>query len=392
MKKVLFFIRSLNTGGSERQLVVTSKGLAERGYEVVVLTFYSGGNFADELSNTKVRLLSLNKKGRWDIISFFYRLISILKNEIPDVLYSYLGVANIFSVLIRPFVPRTQVVWGVRTSNMDLERYDWAARWSYWLECRLARFADCIVANSFAGRKFALEHGFPESKMVVIANGIDTKDFCPDETARNRLRKIWGIDENEKLIGLIARIDPIKGHPTFLEAAKLIRLKSSNIRFVCVGKGEAEYENSMRRLATEMGLNDVLIWVGECSNMVEVYNALDIASSSSYGEGFPNMIGEAMSCGVPCQVTDVGDSSLILDQMEFVVPPNDSEALCSAWRNILLLDHKDLQSKVISARERMISQFSILRLLRSTEMTLFKEVGCVESATTSGDKENHYGR
>jgi len=152
-----------------------------------------------------------------------------------------------------------------------------------------------------------------------------------------------------------------------------------------VGKGEADYENSMRRLATEMGLNDVLIWVGECSNMVEVYNALDIASSSSYGEGFPNMIGEAMSCGVPCQVTDVGDSSLILGQMEFVVPPNDSEALCSAWRNILMLDHKDLQSKVISSRERMISQFSILRLLRSTEMTLFKGVGCVESATTSED-------
>jgi glycosyltransferase involved in cell wall biosynthesis len=392
MKKVLFFIRSLNAGGSERQLVITSKGLAERGYEVVVLTFYSGGKFFDELSNTKVRLLSLNKKGRWDLIFFFYRLISILKNEIPDVVYSYLGVANIFSVLMRPFVPHAQVFWGVRTSNMYLERYDWAARLTYWLECRLARFADCIVTNSFAGRKYAVAHGFPEQKIVVIANGIDTEYFCPDESARDRVRKIWGIGENEKLIGLIARIDPIKGHPTFLEAAKLIRLKSPNIRFVCVGRGEAEYENTMRRLATKMGLDDVLIWVGECSNMVEAYNALDIASCSSYGEGFPNMVGEAMSCRVPCQVTDVGDSVLIVGQTGFVVPPNDSAALCSAWRKMLLLNGKDLQSKSISARERVISQFSITSLLGSTERELFKELNYVKSATTSLDKEKHHGR
>jgi glycosyltransferase involved in cell wall biosynthesis len=240
MKKILFFIRSLNAGGAERQLVVTSKGLAERGYEVVVITFYSGGFFSDELSKSKVRLLSLNKKGRWDLMTFYFRLISLLKKEMPDVIYSFLGVANIFSVLTRPFVPHARVIWGVRASNMDLVRYGWIDRWSYWVECRLARFADRIVTNSHAGLNFAVAHGFPEPKMTIIPNGIDTEYFCPDKIARYRVRKKWGVDKNERLIGLVARIDPMKGHATFLKAAKLLRLQLSNIRFVCVGEGETE--------------------------------------------------------------------------------------------------------------------------------------------------------
>ena len=379
MKKIFFFIRSLNVGGAERQLVITAKGLAERGYDVTVLTFYSGGAYGEELRDTKVRLVSLDKKGRWDLLPFFCSLVSILRSEAPDAVYSFLGVANIFSVLARPFVPNTRVIWGVRASNMDLCRYDWATRWSYWVECRLARFADLIVTNSRAGLKYAMVQGFPKTKMVAIPNGIDTERFQPDKMAGKRLRKAWGIGEDERLIGLICRIDPMKDHSTFIQAAALIKRQVENVRFVCVGKGEDEYEKSMRSLATKMGLDDVLIWAGEHSNMMEVYNALDIASSSSsYGEGFPNVVGEAMSCGVPCVVTDVGDSALLVGRTGWVVPPNDSEALCSVWCEIFLLEEKEFRAKAVAARDRVISQFSINALLISTEQLLCKELGCAE--------------
>jgi glycosyltransferase involved in cell wall biosynthesis len=379
MKKILFFIRSLNVGGAERQLVVTAKGLAERGYDVTVLTFYSGGAYAEELRDSKVRLLSLHKKGRWDLIPFFFSLISVLRSETPDAVYSFLGVANIFSVLARPFVPNTRVIWGVRASNMDLRRYDWATRWSYWVECRLARFADLIVTNSRAGLGYSVVQGFPRAKMVAIPNGIDTERFQPDKMVGKRLRETWGIGEDERLIGLIGRIDPMKDHSTFLKAAALIRQQVENVRFVCVGKGQEEYEKSMRRLATEMGLDDVLVWAGEHANMMEVYNALDIASSSSsYGEGFPNVVGEAMSCSVPCVVTDVGDSALLVGRTGWVVPPNDTEALCSVWSEMLLLEEMEFRAKAVAARNRVISQFSINDLLNSTEQSLFREIDCAE--------------
>jgi glycosyltransferase involved in cell wall biosynthesis len=379
IKKVLFFIRSLNVGGAERQIVITAKGLAEQGYDVTVLTFYSGGAYAEEFLDTKVRLLSLHKKGRWDLLPFFFSLISVLRRESPNAVYSFLGVANIFSVLARSFVPNMRVIWGVRASNMDLRRYDWATRWSYWLECRLARFADLIVANSRAGLEYAVAKGFPRGKMVAVPNGIDTERFRPDKEAGQHIRETWGVGENERLIGLVGRIDPMKDHSNFLKAAALIRCQVENVRFVCVGKGEEGYEKSMRSLATKMGLDDVLIWAGEYSNMMEVYNALDIASSSSsYGEGFPNVVGEAMSCSVPCVVTDVGDSALLIGLTGWVVPRNDSEALCSVWSEMLLLDEMEFRAKAVTSRERVISEFSINDLINSTEQLLCKEVGSAE--------------
>ena len=373
MKKILLFIRSLNAGGAERQLVVTAKGLAERGHEVTVLTFYSGGFYAAELSGTKVRLLSLNKKGRWDLLTFFFRLIALLRKQAPDVVYSYLVTANTFSVLARRFIPRTRIIWGVRASNVDLRHYDLVTRWSYWIECRLARFADYIVTNSHAGLEHAVGRGFPREKMTVIANGIDTERFRPDKVAGERVRKMWGVGEDEYLIGLVGRIEPLKGHPIFLKAAALIKCQLPNVRFACVGKGEAEYENAMRELATAMGLDDVLIWAGRHSNMMAVYNAFDITTSSSYSEGFPNVLGEALSCGVPCVVTDVGDSVLIIGEVGLVVPSSDSAALCAAWCEILSLEVLELRSMSDAARERAISKFSVSALLDSTEKVL---LGC----------------
>ncbi|MDA8560537.1 glycosyltransferase [Nitrospinae bacterium] len=393
MKKIIFFIRSLNAGGAEQQLVATAKGLAEQGYDTTVLTFYSGGCFEEKLFGTKVRLLSLRKKGRWDLTVFFYRLVSLLRSEAPDTVYSFLGVANIFSVLTRLFIPPVRFVWGVRASNMDLDLYDRAARWSYWLECRLARFADKIVVNSHAGREYAVTQGFPVAKLIVISNGIDTERFKPDKAAGERVRKTWKIGEDERLVGLVGRIDPMKGHSTFLEAAVLTRNRLPNTRFVCVGKGETDYESGIRKLATELGLDDALIWAGEHSNVMEVYNAFDIACSSSFfGEGFPNVIGEAMACGVPCVVTDVGDSALITGQTGLVVPPKDSEALCSAWIEMLSLETNDFRAKSVMARDRVKSQFSIAQLLRATERALCEEVGYAEPISTSKNSEIRHGK
>ena len=125
-----------------------------------------------------------------------------------------------------------------------------------------------------------------------------------------------------------------------------------------------------------MGLDDVLIWAGEHSNMAEVYNALDIASS--FGEGFPHVVGEAMACRVSCVVTDVEGSAMVVGHTGWVVSPNDSEALCLVWREIFLLEGMEFRAKAVAARDRFMSQFSINVLLKSTEQVLCGEVGCAE--------------
>lgn len=371
MKKILFFIRSLDAGGAERQLVLTAKALDEIGYNVTVLTFYEGGFYANEFSNSNISLLSLQKKGRWDVIGFLFRLRGALCKQSPDVIYSFLGVANILSVIIRPFIPVTRLVWGVRASNMNLDKYDWLSRWSYWIECKLSRFPDIIIANSNAGANYATEHGFPKNKIKVIPNGINTNHFQFCKSAGKSIRKHWKIAEDEYLIGLVGRVDPMKGHVTFLEAAAKYKQKNKKARFICVGEAESVYANSMRELATKLGLDDVLTWAGRHDDMVAVYSALDIfTSSSSYGEGFPNVLGEAMACEVPCVVTNVGDSAIVVGTTGIVIPAKDKQAMVIAWDNLFMLNDEDRRERKIATRNRVINKFSVAKMISSTEAVL----------------------
>src|SRR5215467_7014234 len=156
MIKVVFLIRSLNRGGTERQLATLVRSLDRSHFDVTVLTFYSGGYFGKEISDNDTPLISLDKRGRWDVIGFSWRLVTQLRRIKPDIIYSFLVEPNLLSVFLKPISRRTKVVWGIRTSNIKLEHYDWFARLNFRFQGLLSRFADLIVFNSFAAR----EHHF----------------------------------------------------------------------------------------------------------------------------------------------------------------------------------------------------------------------------------------
>ncbi len=250
---------------------------------------------------------------------------------------------------------------------LDLEHYDWFSRLALRIERSLSRFADLIIVNSQAGRRFAIEHGFPKNKLVMIPNGIDTDRFHPDPVSRHRVRTEWGIMENEKLVGLVARLDPIKDHQNFLRSAALLARERLDVRFVCVGDGSPAYRDRLHVLSRKLGLEKRLIWAGARSDVPAVFTALDVAVSSSYGEGFPNVVGEAMACGVPCVVTDVGDSADIVGETGVVVPPRDSEKLAEGVRDCLAGN----RSKSAESRLRVERDFSIERLVERTERVLW---------------------
>jgi glycosyltransferase involved in cell wall biosynthesis len=364
---ITFLIRSLGYGGSERQLVALAKGLHEHRHSVMVAVFYSGGPLEKKLLEAGVTVQGLDKRGRWDLFGFLLRLVRILYEEKPDILHGYLGTPNILTVLLKPIFPHVRMVWGVRASNVDLNRYDWLSRLSYKVERRLSRFADLIIANSRSGLDYAVASGFPKNKMVVIPNGIDTDRFCPDPKARQRIRAEWGVTESEKLIGLVGRFDPMKDHPTFLRAAALLAQERENVRFVCVGDGPAGYRRELRALGEDLGLTRRLIWAGVRADMPAVYNALDIATSSSaYGEGFPNAVGEAMSCGVPCVVTDVGDSAWIVKETGRVVPPGDPEKLTLGWADVINQLYENHSPMLGDPRQRIVEEFDLEALYERT--------------------------
>jgi len=367
MINIVFIIRSLNYGGAERQLVNLAKDLNREKFNPTILTFYSGP-LEQELKEANVPTIWLEKKGRWDVFGFLFRLYRQLAALKPDVIHGYLTVQNILTIFLKPVFPGVRMVFGVRASNMDLSRYDWLTRLMDSLESFLSRYADLVIVNSKAGFTYSLGQGFPEKKMILIPNGIDTERFKPDKAGGLRVRNEWGIQEGTVLIGLVGRLDPMKDHPTFLKAASLLVKKMKPVHFVCLGTGPAAYRNEIVALGNELGLSDHISWMDPRSDMPSVYNGFDIVSSSScFGEGFPNVIGEAMACGVPCVVTDVGDSSRVVGNTGIVVPPDNPEALAAGWIKCMTEDNKETGTKT---RLRIQNNFSLNQLVKHTEEVL----------------------
>ena len=368
MIRIAFLIRSLEAGGAERQLVTLAKALNKENFNVTILCFYSGGILAKDLENTGVKLISLEKQHRWDVLSFSWRLYSEIKRLNPDILHGYLGSGNLLATFLKPALPTTRIFWGVRASNMDLTRYDWLSRVLYRLECFCSRFPDLIIVNSHAGQAYQLAHGFPADKMVVIPNGIDTEKFKPNPNARTKIRSEWGIPANTILVGLVGRLDPMKDHPTFLKAAALLCQVRQDVLFVCIGGGLENYAREMHQLANQLEISEKVIWAGARADVADVYNALDIAvSSSSYGEGFPNVIGEAMACGVPCVATDVGDSAWIVGDTGIIVPPKNPEELVAGWLTCM---ERDKNKFGLQVRSRISENFSVKHLVEKTQEVL----------------------
>jgi glycosyltransferase involved in cell wall biosynthesis len=211
---------------------------------------------------------------------------------------------------------------------LDLSRYDWLWRISRKIERVLSPTADLIISNSWAGSAHAIEDGFPKSRITVIPNGFDTGSFLIDRQAGRETRERLGIPEDMVLVGRVGRLDPMKDYPTFLRAAKILASQRRDLHFICVGHGSSDYLRKLKDLTNELELDSRVVWTSAQGDMTPIYNALDLlCSSSAFGEGFPNVIGEAMACGVPCVVTDVGDTAQIVGNLGVVVPPSNPHLL-----------------------------------------------------------------
>lgn len=366
MSRIILLARKLDPGGAERQLVALAKGLRKRGVDIHAVLFYKGGVYDDELAAAGVPVHFVGKRGRWDVAGFLVRLVVTLRRLRPLAVYSFLDLPNILSVLLYPFTGHPRLVWSIRAAGMEMHHYDWLARLIARTEALFSGAADVIIANSQAGSGWAVSRRFPAGRIVVVENGIDTERFRPDVEGRRRVRHEWGVDDRERLIGLVARLDVMKDHRNFLQACALLAAQRTDLRFVCVGDGPVAYRDELQALAGQLKIADRLIWAGPREDMPAVYSALDVASSSSFGEGFSNAIGEAMACGIPCAVTDVGDSARIVGELGEVAPPRDSHALASAITRLLdrLESEIDLKERI---RARIVTEFSLERMITRTQ-------------------------
>jgi len=368
---VVLLIRSLNRGGAERQLALLATGLDAAEFRVRVVTFYPGGPIWDELTaEPAVELLSLDKRGRWDALGPTRRLSGILGAWAPDILHCYMPEPSIVGTIAGRRAGVPAIVWGVRSSNVDYRKYGWFN----WATARVAASmsgrADLIIANSNAGRTHHIAQGYPAARVITIPNGIDTDRFQPSPEARVAGRQRWELADNQLAIGVIARLDPMKGHQVLLRALVSVARQVPAVRVVCIGGGAPGYAQHLAAEARRLNLDRVVRWTGELGQLHTLVPAFDLVCSPSvFGEGFSNAIAEAMACECPCVATDVGDSAAIVGDTGLVVPPDDLEGLADALVKMARLAVADRNARGRLARARVVNTFSLHAMILRTATT-----------------------
>jgi len=364
--RIAHVITELNMGGAEQMLCKLVTRMDRERFRCIVVSMTDKGPVGERIEEAGIPLfqlgMGLGKPTPGGLAKFYH----LLKQESVDIVQSWLYHADLLGLIVGRMAEVNRVVWGIRCSDMRLRRYRPLTALTVRLCGVLSPLADAIVVNSREGARIHRKRGYLTDRMVLIPNGFDTSVFHPDEDARDWLLETLGLPGGVRLIGLIARYDLMKDQPNFLRAADILAGEDPAVHFVMAGRGVTPENRELAALISDR-LKGRAHLLGQRDDVARVAAGLDIASSSSaFGEGFSNTIGEAMACGVPCVVTDVGDAAQVVGDTGIVVPPGDPEALARGWRELL---RDDDRRRLLGrqARERIQGAFELEAVVRRYE-------------------------
>jgi glycosyltransferase involved in cell wall biosynthesis len=360
--RVLHVIAQLPVGGAEVMLQKLLSRCDRERFDFAVITLSRNkGVLAPSFEEMGVPVFSAGM-GRVPGPLSFLKLIKLIRAWRPDVVQGWMPHGNLAALTARRFARKPPVILSIRQSLHDLMSDRPLTRAIIRRVGRLSRRAARIVYNSHIGADQHEALGYDKTRRLVLPNGFDCEAFKPDPTARNEFRSKIGVSHGDLLIGLVGRLDPIKEHAMFLRAGAQICREFLQAKLVCVGDGPEGYRNELVALAKDLGIAEKVIWTGSRKDIARVNNGLDVAVSASFSEGFCNAIGEAMACGVPCVVTDVGESARVVGDTGKVVLPKNTQSFASACCELLALSPGRRMELGRQARERILQHYELQRI------------------------------
>lgn len=362
---VVHIITGLGSGGAEAVLfrLLTH----DRSVRHAVISLTDSGKYGPLLQEQNIEIICLDMpRGRLTVRGL-WRSWRTLRRWKPAVVQTWMYHADLVGGVMARLAGCRKVVWGIRHTTLDPQKSSRGALWAVRVCARLSSVVPArIVCCAEEGRRVHVALGYRASKMTVIANGYDLREFKEDAAQRETMRDALGISCNALLIGLVGRFDPQKDHENLLYALQLLRAAGRQIRCVLVGTELEPGNGVLRRLLDRYGVQEQVLLLGQRSDIPAIMNAIDLHVLSSYSEAFPNVIAEAMACGTPCVTTDVGDAARIVGDTGWVVPPRDAEALAEAIAKALDTrgaDAQAWQARRTACRLRIERNFSIERMV-----------------------------
>ncbi|HLM68072.1 MAG TPA: glycosyltransferase, partial [Longimicrobium sp.] len=359
MLKVVHLITGLRAGGAETVLYRLLAEMDRARFRSTVVSLTDEGELGTGIRALGVPVHTLGmRRGAGSVLSAVHRLRRLLRRERPDILQTWLYHADLLGTVAARAAGVPVLAWNLRCSQprvgMAAERPGALLR----VLRRLSHVPDAVVVNAEAGRAFHAAVGFGPREWRLIPNGVDARMFRPSPELRARARREMGVDAAAPVVGMVGRYDPLKDVGTFLRAARILLDTRRDAVFVLAGRDLSAENGELGAQIRALGLEGAVRLLGRRTDVQAVYPAFDVAALTSRAEGFPNVVAEAMACGVPCAVTDVGDAALLVGDTGRVVPPGDPGAMAAAWEGLLSLTAAERQRLGAAARDRIAAEFS----------------------------------
>lgn len=351
----------LNYGGTERQLYELAIRLDRSKFNPIVFCLSEEDlPFGERLRERGIRVYTLKRRGHFDPFRVT-KLAQLFRKEKINLVHSFLHIPNAYSYAACLISGINKFIASVRNCEVDRNGV------LTFIDRINLRNSSLITVNSENVKNFAANHfSISPDKIKVIYNGIDVERFVSLKKI-TKLKDDLSIPINSRVVGIIGKLSsPQKNIPLFLKSARGISSQLPNVKFLIVGGGKLLDE--MKNLSNNLAISDKVYFVGEREDIPDILNLLDVFVLSSYKEGLPNVIMEAMAAGKPVVATDVGGiPELVVDgETGFLVPSNNVEKLSQAV--IRLLENPKVAERMgEKGKERISTFFLVDRMVRETE-------------------------
>lgn len=334
--RVTHIITGLSIGGAEKVLLRLLDTMDREGFDNRVISLTDLGPLSDGMRATGAHVSAMQfLKGRSNLAPLA-RLRAELRLQKPDLVQTWMYHADLIGGVMARASINAPVVWNLRQSTLD-PRHSKKSTINTSKACAYlsSRVPHTIVCGSQAACEVHSKLGYDASKMLILRNGFNTQKYVPLADQRSAFRAQLNLPDDAILIGNPSRYDPQKDHQTFLQAATRVADEVANAHFVLCGDQITAQNDELMAALTKLGLCERVHLLGSLDAIIPYYAALDmLVLSSAYGEGAPNVLGEAMSMEIPCIATDIGDSADIVGDTGFIVPPREADALARAMVNL----------------------------------------------------------
>jgi glycosyltransferase involved in cell wall biosynthesis len=357
---MIHIITDLDTGGAEMMLYKLLTSLHDASLDSLVISLMGRGKITERIEALGVRVETLNlSRGKYPDWRTIKKLNFFIRTFNPDIVQGWMYHGNIVATLsvflFDPMRRKTKLFWNIRQTLYNLKNEKIHTYWLIMLGRWLSFLPQGVIYNSTLSAEQHVAIGFLKKYVCIIPNGFDLQKFRPNEQNRQQFREELGVTENVLLIGHISRLHPMKDHATLLRAIERVTDGLSDIG----GKQEVLFLLVGNGVTSELSNNPAIHFLGERSDIPRIMSALDIVvSSSAWGEGFPNVIGEAMASEVPCVVTDVGDSAYIVGKYGKVCSVGDDQCIASSLLQ-LIENKQERKTAGKQARNRIEKNYSM---------------------------------